>query len=662
MSDRGDMENTVDMSDSENESDMGSAARDLKEQLEDLRTIYDMDDAKDVYPMRNNSDDPLQVPGLGTIPYNYELHYSKRFAHGFNDWRQIPCATARELAMTTIMNLLTEKENWHVDIFNDEVVSEWREEVSVMKLFSEKSWDWCLAELRDKAHIFEETKFVRVLDTGSCVWKSDAKVSPELCTELRDITALLYAEMRCEKGSTNHQVLSVSDPSLYPLVYGRTHVLSNGERLDLDLDFYEYGTLSPLYAKNAPSANFLEKIHQGKERPFEEISHPNLGMFRWSSRFQWLPCEVEFTGDEGTDVAITSYINNLSPTHHKPLYGVIEKLISLAIEPWNRSLIRGRDGPVPIRIRTYDAEYNSDQVTLEEGEKRKASDPQHPEPGTAFSYEDWKDGRNGKAVLDMDEYYFPKYGISPDYKHDMYEVKLQDTFRKEGLQVIVKMSSMELTPSQPSSSIGDWALVGMLNEHIAATCTYVYDESNVTDASITFRQEVWTQPGNYGCYSDDNDSFAEVFGLDHSQYADGPSMQELGSVSLQKGRLLTWPNTLQHRLEPIELVNKSAPGHQRLITLCLVDPHYRICSTRNVPPQRHDWWIKSALASANLAARGVPPEVNDMIAGYTDEWPIGMEEAERNKVDVMDEQRWVNRAIEERAWKIHSCHCMGSYQ
>ncbi|KFY47191.1 hypothetical protein V495_02065 [Pseudogymnoascus sp. VKM F-4514 (FW-929)] len=385
-------------------------------------------------------------------------------------------------------------------------------------------------------------------------------------------------------------------------------------------------------------------------------------MFRWSSRFQWLPCQVEFTGDEGTDVAITSYINNLSPTHHKPLYGVIEKLISLAIEPWNRSLIRGRDGPVPIRICTYDAEYNSDQVTLEEGEKRKASDSQHPEPGTAFSYEDWKNGRNGKAVLDMDEYYFPKYGISPDYKHDMYEVKLQDTFRKEGLQVIVKMFSMELIPSQPSSSIGDWALVGMLNEHIAATCTYVYDESNVTDASITFRQEVWTQPGNYGCYSDDNDSFAEVFGLDHSQYADGPSMQELGSVSLQKGRLLTWPNTLQHRHEPIEIVNKSAPGHRRFITLCLVDPHYRICSTRNVSPQRHDWWIKSALASANLAARGVPPEVNDMITGYTDEWPIGMEEAERNKVDMMDEQRWVNRAIEERAWKIHSCYCMGSYQ
>lgn len=115
---------------------------------------------------------------------------------------------------------------------------------------------------------------------------------------------------------------------------------------------------------------------------------------------------------------------------------------------------------------------------------------------------------------------------------------------------------------------------------------------------------------------------------------------------MPKGRLLTWPNTMQHRFEPFELINKSDPGHRRFIMLWLVDPHYRICSTRNVPPQRHDWWIKSALASANLAARGVPPELNDMITGYTDKWPIGMEEAERNKVDIIDEHRWANKAIE----------------
>ncbi|OBT68196.1 hypothetical protein VE03_02361 [Pseudogymnoascus sp. 23342-1-I1] len=650
------------MDDSDNES-MDSAERELQDYLDDLRTIYDMDDTEDIHPMHNTSHNPLQVPGFGIVPFKYELHYSRRFAHGFNDWRQIPCPTARELAMTAIMNVLTEKENWRVDIFNDEVIGEWRGEVSSMKLFSEKSWDWCLAELRDKAHLFEDTKCVRVLDTGSCIMKSDARVPLELGTELRDYTALLYSEMKSEKRPNQQVQLNLVDPSLYPLVYGRTCVLSNGEKLDLDtcLDFYESGTPAPLYAKNAPPPNVLQGIHEGKERPFAagRISYGDIGMLRWSSRFQWLPCEVEFTGDEGTDVAITSYINNLSPVHHKPLYGIIEKLISLAIEPWNRSLIKGRSGPVPIRLRTYDAEYNSDQVRLEPGEKLKESDPQHPEPGTAFSYEDWKDGRNGKVVMNMDDYYLIKYSVPLDYKHDMYEINLQDTFRKEGLQVIVKMSSIELTPSQPSSPVGDWTIDGMLNEHIVATSIYLYDESNVTDAKITFRQEVWTQPKCYGCYSEDNNAFAEVFGLDARQYEDGPSMQELGSVPMRKGRLLTWPNTMQHRIEPFELTNKSEPGHRRFIMLHLVDPHYRICSTRNVPPQRHDWWIKSALESAGLAAHGVPPELNDMITGYTEEWPIGKDEAERNKVDMMEEHRWVNRAIEERAWRIHACQCMG---
>ena len=60
--------------------------------------------------------------------------------------------------MTAIMNVLTDKENWQVDIFNDKVISNWHEEVSSMKLFSKKPWDWCLAELRDKAQLFEDTK------------------------------------------------------------------------------------------------------------------------------------------------------------------------------------------------------------------------------------------------------------------------------------------------------------------------------------------------------------------------------------------------------------------------------------------------------------------------------------------------------------------------
>lgn len=66
-----------------------------------------------------------------------------------------------------------------------------------------------------------------------------------------------------------------------------------------------------------------------------------------------------------------------------------------------------------------------------------------------------------------------------------------------------------------------------------------------------------------------------------------PPTQEIGSVTTPQGRLLAWPNALQHRIEPFELVDKSRSGYRNCVVLYLVDPHYRICSTRTVPPQQH---------------------------------------------------------------------------
>lgn len=65
--------------------------------------------------------------------------------------------------------------------------------------------------------------------------------------------------------------------------------------------------------------------------------------------------------------------------------------------------------------------------------------------------------------------------------------------------------------------------------------------------------------------------------------------QELGSVLCQEGRLLTFPNTVQHRVSSFSLADRSKPGHRRILALFLVDPHRRIISSANVPPQREDW-------------------------------------------------------------------------
>lgn len=111
----------------------------------------------------------------------------------------------------------------------------------------------------------------------------------------------------------------------------------------------------------------------------------------------------------------------------------------------------------------------------------------HPEPGVSFSYEQWKAGLSGNAVVQKyKSYSFPEGDTSGD-DHDYYSIRIQDDFRDEGLQVIVKLSSIELTPEKPVYEGGNWHIEGMLNEHIAATALYYYDVDNVTESRISFR-------------------------------------------------------------------------------------------------------------------------------------------------------------------------------
>lgn len=120
----------------------------------------------------------------------------------------------------------------------------------------------------------------------------------------------------------------------------------------------------------------------------------------------------------------------------------------------------------------------------------------HPEPGLSFSYDQWKAGFAGKGVVDKRRPKCPFLGLDygenshqsrPD--HDYYSLHIQDDFRDKGLQVIIKLSSIELTPEKPKYDGGNWHIEGLLNEHIAATALYYYDVDNVTESKISFRTE-----------------------------------------------------------------------------------------------------------------------------------------------------------------------------
>jgi hypothetical protein len=67
--------------------------------------------------------------------------------------------------------------------------------------------------------------------------------------------------------------------------------------------------------------------------------------------------------------------------------------------------------------------------------------------------------------------------------------RLIDKFRKSGLQVIVKMASIELTPQKPCFPEGSWHVEGLMNEHICATALYYLDSENITPSSLSFRMQ-----------------------------------------------------------------------------------------------------------------------------------------------------------------------------
>ncbi|KAK7709768.1 hypothetical protein SLS64_006009 [Diaporthe eres] len=675
----------------------------------------------------NTGDGQIKVPGFSYY-YQFELEARERFRHGANDFQQSPRLTAREVAMLGVMNALTDKPDWHKKVFDEEIVAKWKQEACALPLISDMAWDWCLTELRDKAKRFERIGRVLVLDAGSRVSKSDQRVSEALRQELKDAVKPLLDRPDAERDwhpGSDDKVLNLVHPSLFPLVYGRTRVLVNGGKVPLDLANIEA-------LEGAETAPSLTATSQPSRPLHGDGTHSGM----WSKKFQWLPCEVEFTEDTGTNVHISSYINNLHPAHHADVYTAIEKVIALArllkpnelsvtaiqiftlLAPWNEILVHGYHGRAPPRIRTYGAEFggpglpdwyegldeitrnwefnpeayeaakkqvseymgkpytatdDSAAVSADEEDLMEESDDDseidieeyglsgaadefyrrnfrkviHPEPGVSFSYEQWKAGLSGNAVVKKYRSFgFPcAHEDSSGDDHDYYSLRIQDDFRDEGLQVIIKLSSIELTPEKPEYEGGNWHIEGMLNEHIAATALYYYDVDNVTDAKISFRTEAELDG------MDMRYEQAEIFGVASSNLRDERPFQNIGSVTTPQGRLLAFPNTLQHKVEPFGLVDKTRPGHRSFLVLWLVDPHYRICSTRNVPPQQESWWHgKETKPESGTDASDATASDSEVANGR-----MSLEKAKKLRLKLMAERTKKQKNMENASEQYNFC-------
>ncbi|EDN02208.1 predicted protein [Histoplasma mississippiense (nom. inval.)] len=548
---------------------------------------------------------PLRLPGFG-IKLNHAASWRATLAKGYvtntpkkssgpsifpsmldlrtfeGDHVKQRLTPIREFAMLQIMNTITDKPGWEKKIFSLDTTNKWREEVMAHRDMdvSDKMMDWVIDELQFKAEHFERSGQVLVYDAG--VVKSDTAVSESLRNTLKAAAAHLEDIPDNEKDYhpfSDNQVLDLVHPSLFPVVYGQTRIITDG----------------------------VLGIHEG-------IARAGCG------EIIKIPSEEELKAL----CKITSYINNLHPKRHQELYRVIEQVISCAVPLWNNTLRYTKaENYVRIPYDSCEMDVDHDFVTAVPKPERKSYDNE-------YDYYDrlseWEEQAQKPTLPEPDAEFSPP--------NEDILVNLQRDYGSTGLQVIVKLANIHLTPEQPKYHGGTWHVEGQSNEHICATALYYYDSDNITESHLAFRQLCDVEDGQEIQYEQNRHEWlSAVFGCENG----GPAIQEIGDVVCKQGRLLTFPNILQHRVSPFELEDPSKPGHRKILALFLVDPNIRIISSANVPCQRRDWW-EEQVPWEHVTGR-LPPELSGEVLSHLDDYLMSMEDAAALRLELMGERK-----------------------
>ncbi|KAI6351414.1 hypothetical protein MCOR25_009950 [Pyricularia grisea] len=420
---------------------------------------------------------------------------------------------------------------------------------------------------------------------------------------------------------------------------------------------------------------------------------------------------------EDGSLKFTSYINNLHPTRYPEIYRAIEKLATKALPLWDQCLAvnagpgkKTGPGRLDMRLPFEGVDDNVDpgiwSVAFEAMGDMENKPANLKKPNITHNRsENDQDGEESEDIEESEEEededekeerlramwenirnpIFP----DPEFSSVDYESKigtrLVEKYKDSGLQVIVKMASIKLTPENPEFTGGAWHVEGQMNERIVGTALYYLDSENVTESCLEFRMSTnavymnedlkigqdayhWMQWAYGTQLGQGNAPGLQVLWSYQNPAKNTPSIlltprrQNYGTVETRQGRLLTFPNVFQHRVPAFRLQDSTKPGHRRFIALWLVDPTIRIINTGMVPPQRLDWWLESVLGSPEMVAKlpsdvlkvlkrhssgngkgnggfsQLPPEIVAMIMEHLklEALPMGEEEAKEHRLKVME--------------------------
>lgn len=299
----------------------------------------------------------------------------------------------------------------------------------------------------------------------------------------------------------------------------------------------------------------------------------------WSSskKFQWLPSEVD-VGSSG-NARFKSYINNLMPLHHAPMYAHLEALFGRFVPLFER-VLGDLASPAHRRL-PYEGLASLHKVARHKrstvaARRRNVNRSAGGELGTAIAGAD--DELRKMACVHDAVAQVP--AASEAAKLPLPRVVC---LKNRRLQVITKIAAIHLTPDKPHYKGGSWHLEGCSDERIVATAIYYADSHNIGPSRLSFRAAV-DEPS---CAHSELYVHGEIFGIGNSQ----DLVQPRGAVDCVQGRGIVFGNCFQHCVQPFSLVDQSQAGHRRIVVFFLVDPAHRIVSTADVPPQSREWHI-----------------------------------------------------------------------
>ncbi|KAJ1846940.1 hypothetical protein H4S02_000579 [Coemansia sp. RSA 2611] len=515
--------------------------------------------------------------------------------------------TKSEKRIRLMSGAIRAKDDWITKMQNPEIRLRWAREAKEQEL-TEREIDYVFDELVFYAALHRHGSNVK-LSAVEGVWMSDSLIDEETTAELKRYAAILADVPEKDRDyhpNTNNMVLNLVHPSLFPLIYERSSLLSTPiPSPAAAVDLKTFGEFPGSLDKWDAAVRKQWKDDQGKS----VFSVPgSRGSSFTSSKFCWLPTEFR-VADDGS-VTIESYINNLHPVKHAAFYPTIANIFAKFV-PMLEHVVTDMQFTRPLRV--VPDPYNWFVADESEPEDYDASDYDE-------RHEAWQANR-GFVEPQPEPFVMPEWQMTPY------------SLRGRRLQAIFKMSDILLTPENPEYEGGNWHVEAMANERIVATGIYYYDVENITESKLNFRESV-SEELDYE--QGDHDGVQRAYGIYEDGFTDDvPLIQNIGGVEVKNGRCIVFPNIYQHQVSGFRLADPTKPGHRRIMAFFFIDPTIRIPSTEVVPPQQQDWWSANVVEKGAMG--GLPSLVQDSIMKHVD-FPLSLSGAKKLRLELMEER------------------------